>query len=151
MGLLINYTLHVLFWIPVSLGDWFLTHTHQFPTATVLIVLISFCLTTFFKGNIYIWYIIISLSATHWFIHLISQIGIHATFWKKRRLILLTSLHFASCLSTLTLLVGESWRVGYALIWCFAILQKPVSDDRIRKMPIQPVCLPSQMVLQLLP
>lgn len=54
---------------------------------------------------------------------------------------LLIALHFASCLSSLTLLTGESWRVRYALIRCIAILQRPASDGRIRKTPVQPVRL----------
>lgn len=54
---------------------------------------------------------------------------------------LLIALHFASCLSSLTLLRGESWRVRYALIRCIAILQRPASDGRIRKTPVQPARL----------
>lgn len=64
---------------------------------------------------------------------------------------ILIALHFASCLSSLTLLVGESWRVRYALIRYFAILQRPASDGRIRKTSIQPALLPGQMVLHHLP
>lgn len=50
---------------------------------------------------------------------------------KERELVLLTALHFPACLSLLTLLIGESWRVRSALIRRFAILQKPRSDGRI--------------------
>lgn len=64
---------------------------------------------------------------------------------------LLIALHFASCLSALTLLIGESWRVRYALIRCFAILQRPASDGGIRKTSVQPARLPGQMVLHQLP
>lgn len=42
-------------------------------------------------------------------------------------------------------------RVRYALIWCFAILQRLASDGRIRETSIQPVHLPDQMVLHHLP
>ncbi len=64
---------------------------------------------------------------------------------------LLIALHFASCLSALTLLTGESWRVRYALIRCFAILHRPASDGRIRKTSVQPARLSGQMALHHLP
>lgn len=64
---------------------------------------------------------------------------------------LLIALHFASCLSSLTLLIGESWRVRYELIQCFAILQRPASDGGIRKTSVQPARLPGQMALHHLP
>lgn len=70
-------------------------------------------------------------------------IAIQTTSQKRGSLMLLTMLHFASCLSSLTLLIGESWRVRYALIRCFAILQRPANDGRI----VQPVHLSGQMAL----
>lgn len=58
---------------------------------------------------------------------------------------------FAPCLSSLTLLTGQSWRVRYALIRCCAILHGSVGDDRIRKTPVQPARLPGQMAQHHLP
>lgn len=59
-------------------------------------------------------------------------------------------LQFASCLSSLTLLVGESCRVRYALIRSFAIL--PRNDAGMKKTSTQAACLTyNQMVPNQLP
>lgn len=70
---------------------------------------------------------------------------------ERGSLTVLIALHFASCLSSLTLLIGEGWRVRYALIRCFAILQRPASDGRIRETSVQPARLPGQMAPHHLP
>ena len=70
--------------------------------------------------------------------------AIHFTNDFMRGLMILIALHFASCSSSLTLLIGESWRVRYALIPCFPILQRPLSEAGSEM--VRPACPPGQMV-----
>lgn len=70
---------------------------------------------------------------------------------KGRKPDALHPLAFCSPFISADLAYTRGWRVRYALIRCFAILQPPASDGRISKTPVQPAHLPGHMVLHHLP